>query len=84
MSVLDNYQDWKHFLGDRVQQAESIGMKDETIADLAYQIGGYLNDKVDPENHEERVLKDLWDVGNKEEQHAIANMMMKLVKKETH
>lgn len=79
MSVLDNWEQWKNFLGDRLNQAEEQGLDQSVIKDLAYQIGDYLAKQVDPKNEQERVLADLWSVANEEEQHAIANMMVKLV-----
>jgi hypothetical protein len=79
MSVLDNWNQWKDFLGDRLHQAEGQGMNNEVVGDLAYQIGDYLAKNVDPKNEQERVLTDLWSVASPDEQHAIANMMVKLV-----
>jgi len=48
MSILDNFRDWKEFLGDRVEQAKQAGMESETLQNVAYQIGGYLAEQVDP------------------------------------
>ncbi|KSU89863.1 hypothetical protein A2U94_00865 [Bacillus sp. VT 712] len=79
MSVLDNWDNWKNFLGDRLHHAQDEGMNNDVINDLAYQIGGYLANQVDAKNEQEKVLADLWSVASKEEQHAIANMMVKLV-----
>lgn len=79
MSVLDNWDNWKNFLGDRLHHAQNEGMNNEVINDLAYQIGGYLANQVDAKNEQEKVLADLWSVASKEEQHVIANMMVKLV-----
>ena len=79
MSVLDNWQQWKDFLGDRLDHGQDQGMNKDTINSLAYQIGDYLANQVDPKNEQQRVLSDLWSVANKEEQQAIANIMVKLV-----
>ncbi|MEI5906254.1 DUF3243 domain-containing protein [Bacillus spongiae] len=79
MSVLDNWQEWKGFLGDRLQHAEQDGLNKDVINDLAYQIGDYLAKQVEPKNEQEKVLADLWSVASEEEQHAIANIMVKLV-----
>lgn len=79
MSVLDNWNQWKDFLGDRLNQAQSEGMSQQVITDMAYQVGDYLAKQVDPKNEQERVLADLWSVASKEEQQAIASMMVKLV-----
>jgi hypothetical protein len=79
MSVLDNWNQWKDFLGDRLQQGQEQGLNKEVVGDLAYQIGDYLAKNVDPKNEQERVLADLWSVASPDEQHAIATMMVKLV-----
>lgn len=79
MSILDNFRDWKEFLGDRVEQAKQAGMESETLQNVAYQIGGYLSEQVDPKNDQERLLKQLWDAGDQEQQQALASLMVKLV-----
>lgn len=79
MSVLDNWEQWKDFLGDTIEQAQEEGLNDKVISDVAYQVGEYLAQKVEPQNEQERVLQELWNVANEEEQKAIANMMVKLV-----
>lgn len=79
MSVLHNWDEWKNFLGDRLNQAKDAGLDQNVITDLAYQIGDYLANQVDPKNEQERVLSDLWSVADEQEQKAIANIMVKLV-----
>jgi len=80
-TVLSTFDKWKNFLSERVEQAKSAGMGEETIDKLAFQIGEFLDNKVDPKNDEERILKELWDVGNTEERKAIARLMVKLAEK---
>ncbi|MGO4887715.1 DUF3243 domain-containing protein [Anaerobacillus sp. MEB173] len=82
MSVLDNWEQWKDFLGDRLHQAQQEGMNQNVISDVAMQVGDYLAKQVEPQNEQERVLQQLWNVATPEEQHAIANMMVKLVQNE--
>jgi hypothetical protein len=79
MSVLDNWKQWEDFLADRLHQAQDQGMSDGAVSSLAFQIGDYLSAQVEPKNEQEKVLADLWSVASKEEQQAIANMMVKLV-----
>jgi len=81
MDVMNNFQNWKEFLNQRVDQAQSMGMSDKTITDLAYQIGDYLSNQVDPKTNEDRLLKELWEKGSKDEQHALASLMVKMVDK---
>lgn len=78
-TVLTNFETWKQFLADRVKQAENIGLNEETISKLAFEIGSFLDEKVDPKNEQERVLKELWDIGDEEEKKTIARLMVKLV-----
>ena len=79
MSVLDNWDQWKNFLGDRLNQGESQGLDQGAINNLAFEIGDYLAQQVDPKNEQERVLADLWSVASDQEKHAIASVMVKLV-----
>ncbi|OES43550.1 DUF3243 domain-containing protein [Domibacillus iocasae] len=81
MSVLDNWQDWKRFLGNKMDNAAHRGMPEEAINKLALEIGDYLHANVDPKNEQERVLSDLWSVASESEQKVLASCMMKLVQK---
>ena len=80
-TVLETFDKWKAFLGERVDAAQAKGMTDDMISKLAYQIGGFLEDKVDPKNGEERLLKELWNVSSEDERKTLAKMMVKLVDK---
>jgi hypothetical protein len=79
MALLENWQKWTNFLGTNVMNAEATGMSKKAIQSTAYQIGDYLAKNVDPKNEQERVLSDLWSVASEDEQHALANMVVKLV-----
>jgi len=82
MSVLSDFGGWKKFLGERLQNAEKSGMNDGTINNFATEIGDYLADHVDPKNEEQRVLSDLWNAADENQQQAIAGAMVNLVKNE--
>lgn len=79
MSVLDNWDQWKNFLGDRLNQGEQQGLSESAVNNLAFEIGDYLANQVKPQNDQEKVLADLWSVASDEEKHAMANVMVKLV-----
>jgi len=81
MSVLDNFSTWKDFLANRVGQAKEQGMPSDTMTDIAQQVGDYLSQHVEPQNDEERVLKDLWSAASESEREALASAMIKLVQK---
>ncbi|MEN1969930.1 DUF3243 domain-containing protein [Lentibacillus sp. N15] len=79
MSVLDNFDTWKDFLANRLEQAQEEGMSQKTISNMAYEVGDYLAKKVEVKNDEEAVLHELWNAASKDEQQAIASSMVKLV-----
>ncbi|MCG3419028.1 DUF3243 domain-containing protein [Oceanobacillus jordanicus] len=81
MSVLDNFDSWKGFLSDKLQQAQQQGMSEKTIQSVAQEVGDYLSQSVEAKNEEEAVLRELWNAANEEEQQALANTMVKLVQK---
>jgi len=78
-SVLDDFSKWKAFLGEKVDHAHAVGMSDKQIEDVAVHLGGYLADKIDPENPQERLLKQLWEVTPKEDRKVFARAMINLV-----
>ena len=78
-TVLTNFEKWKQFLSNRVQAAENIGLSEDQISKLAYKIGDFLAQKIDPENEQEKILADLWQVADENEQKTIARLMVKLV-----
>mgnify|MGYP003493991502 FL=1 len=79
MGLLSNWEQWTSFLGAQVSEAKESGMSNKFIEKAAIQIGDYLAKNVDPQNEQERVLSDLWGVADKDEKHAIANCIIKLV-----
>lgn len=79
MSVLENFGQWKGFLADRLHNAESEGIQGKVANEMAFRIGDYLSEQVEPQNNEERLLRELWEAGTEEEQHVLANLMIKIV-----
>ena len=85
MGLLQNWEQWKSFLGQQVTDAKESGMSKKVIEKAAVQIGEYLAKNVDPQNEQERVLSDLWAVAENDEKQAIASCVVKLVQnKNTH
>ncbi|MEW8979052.1 MAG: DUF3243 domain-containing protein [Symbiobacterium sp.] len=77
--VLESFEQWKQFLSDRVSEAKRAGASESTIVNAAKSIGSFLAQKVDPRNREQRLLKELWDVGTEQERQALASMITKMV-----
>ncbi|WP_106498376.1 DUF3243 domain-containing protein [Lentibacillus sp. Marseille-P4043] len=80
MSVLDNFDGWKEFLGSRLQDAQNKGMDGESMNSIATEVGDYLAANVDPKNDEQRLLSDLWNSADENQKQALASTMINLVK----
>ncbi|MHB1628414.1 MAG: DUF3243 domain-containing protein [Bacilli bacterium] len=77
--VLDDFSKWREFLQVQVRRAHNVGMSDTQIDDAAFKLGSYLADKIDPENAQERLLKQMWETSSKEDQRVLARIIVNLV-----
>jgi len=84
LEMIEDFDKWKSTLHKLVHVSEIVGMKEDTVTDLAKKMGDYLANHVDPENREQRLLKQLWEVGTQEERHILAHLMFKMVETEYH
>jgi len=84
VKTIENFDKWKETLHKAIHISEKVGMKEETVVDIAKRVGDFLNNNVDPENRQQRLLKDLWETGSKEERHALAHMLVKMIENEYH
>lgn len=82
VEILENFDKWKEFLHDKVVLAEKMGFSDATIAKGVDAIQNILSKIVEPQNPEERLLHQLWELGNSDEREALSNLVLKLVKSE--
>jgi len=77
--IVSNFEIFKKYLHKRLDVAQKIGLNEEQLVDTAQKVADYLADKVEPRNREEKLLQELWKVGNEEERHKLAQMLVKLV-----
>ncbi len=76
-----SWENWKSYLGQAVEFAEELGMPSDRIYSLAAQAGSVLAEAIPPSNPEQKAMKELWEVADREEQMVIARLMTKLAKK---
>lgn len=81
MEVESGWQAWKNMLGKIVNAAESVGISDDRVSNTAYRVGDFFADNFDPDNREQRVLKELWDEADKEQKQVLATLMVRVVEK---
>ncbi|MGZ4160579.1 MAG: DUF3243 domain-containing protein [Neobacillus sp.] len=77
--VFSSFDEFKEYLSGKVSLGEKLGMDEEQLAKAAQKVADYLADKQSPKNAEERLLQELWKVGNEDEQHKLAHMLVHLV-----
>lgn len=77
--TLRDWDNWKSTLSKAVSVGEAVGLSEKTIDNVAYKIGNTLSAAVDPENREERVLQELWKVGDDGDRKTLAKLIVKMV-----
>lgn len=80
--ILKNFSSFKSYLAGKVAAGEKLGLNEEALAKATEKVAGYLAKHEEPRNREEHLLQQLWNNGNKEEQHALSHMLLNLVKNE--
>lgn len=79
-----HWEKWKGTLAKAVSLAEMVGMSEKTIDKIALKIGTMLSAKVDPENREQRLLQELWKVGDDEDRAVLAKLLVKMLQTDVH
>lgn len=79
--ILANFSTFKSYLGDKVAIGEKLGLGEEQLAKTAEKVAGYLANNEEPRNSEENLLQELWKSGDKDQQHALAHMLINMVRK---
>ncbi|MNH75895.1 hypothetical protein D3C87_576460 [compost metagenome] len=76
--ILSNFQSFKKYLSERIELAQNIGLSEETMAKTAEKIAGYLAENEEPRNREEKLLQELWKVGDQDQRHKLAHLLVRL------
>ncbi|EKP95730.1 DUF3243 domain-containing protein [Thermaerobacter subterraneus] len=82
MPVTDQFQQFTRELSQRIQAARQAGMSQQDIKARAQQIGDWLAQEVEPRTPEQRLLKEMWQVANQQEQEAIASSLVKVIQRQ--
>jgi len=80
--ILENFGRFKSYLADKVSKGEALGLSEEQLAQATEKVANYLAKHEEPRNREEHLLRELWTSGDKEQQHALAHMLLNMVKKQ--
>ncbi|MBD7944782.1 MULTISPECIES: DUF3243 domain-containing protein [Psychrobacillus] len=80
--ILKNFTTFKDYLSDKVRIGEKMGLSDDTLAKATEKVAGYLAANEEPKNREEHLLQQLWKSADKDQQHALSHMLLKLTRNE--
>ncbi|MFP4698220.1 MAG: DUF3243 domain-containing protein [Eubacteriales bacterium] len=78
---VNDWDKWKKTLKTAVNVGESVGMSEESISKVGTKIGDFLSNNVDPENREQRILKELWDEADDQDKKTLTKMISRMVDK---
>ncbi|MFW5988158.1 MAG: DUF3243 domain-containing protein [bacterium] len=77
----ENWDKWKQTIGQAVDLGQRIGLSEDTIVNIGSRIGNFLDKEADPENREQRVIKEMWDMADEEEQKSLTRLIVRMVDK---
>ncbi|MBT9259407.1 MAG: DUF3243 domain-containing protein [Clostridiales bacterium] len=81
MPFTESFQQFLQELSSKVEVAQHAGMSRQDLAAGATHIGEWLSQHYDPQNHEQRLLKEMWEVSDDREKEAIGSIMVKLAER---
>jgi hypothetical protein len=82
MPMTDSFEQFKDHLGEKLNLAQRMGASRGTILNAAKDFAGWLSESVDPNNPEQRLLKEMWDVADDNEKNAMVNVLVKFMDRE--
>ncbi len=78
---MQDWSEWRQTLAQAIDAGHAMGMSDKDIAQKAEAIGDFLAKNVDPQNPEQRLLKELWEVADENQQQELARLIIDMVSK---
>ncbi|WP_291632882.1 DUF3243 domain-containing protein [Clostridium sp.] len=81
-NLINDWDKWKKTLYRAVSMGETVGLSDDTITKLGSKIGDYLASNVDPDNREQRLLKELFEASGKIEKETLTRVIIKMIEKD--
>lgn len=79
--LIEDFDKWKKTLYNLVSMGEKVGLSEDTITNLGSKIGEFLASNVDPENREQRLLKEFFEVANEKEKEILTSLIIKMIQK---
>lgn len=78
MAWSETFKQMLERLHDRVREARQMGMGEEEIATVVAAVGDWLARDAEPRTHEQRLLKELWEVCDEDEKQVLAKALVRV------
>jgi hypothetical protein len=82
MPMTDSFEQFKDHLGQKLDVAHRMGASRGTVLNAAKDFAEWLSQAVDPNNPEQRLLKEMWSVADENEKNAMVNVLVKFMDRE--
>lgn len=82
INVLNDWEKWKKTLYNAISMGEKVGLSEDAIKNLGSKVGEFLASNIDPENPQQRLLKELFAVANEREQETLTSVIIKMVERD--
>ena len=73
------WEKWKGTLAKAVSLAEIVGLSETTIEKIGLKMGNILSASVDPENREQRLIQELWKVGDDKDRAVLTKLLVRII-----
>jgi hypothetical protein len=80
-NLIEDWDKWKKTLYNIISMGKKAGLSEDAITNLGSKIGEFLASNVDPENREQRLLKEFFEVANEEEKEILTTLIIKMIQK---
>jgi hypothetical protein len=77
--TFSHWTKWKGTLAKAVSVAEIVGMSETTIEKIGLKMGNILSASIDPENREQRLLQELWKVGDDKDRAVLTKLLVRML-----
>ena len=80
-NLIEDWDKWKKTLYNIISMGEKVGLSEDAITNVGSKIGEFLASNVDPENREQRLLKEFFEVANEKEKEILTALIIKMIQK---
>ena len=78
---IKDWEQWKKTVGEAIKTARKLGMPDKLIEVASVKVGDFLTRRICAESPEEKLIKELWDVGSPDDRKVLGKLLFNVMDK---